>query len=42
MITSRSHQIVLPFAFWDPANTDTQREPKGVYEMRNYRLRVCD
>ena len=40
MITSRSNQIILPFVFWDPANAETHREPKGIYEMRSYKLRV--
>lgn len=40
MITSRSNQIILPFVFWDPANAEEKREPKGIYEMRSYKLQV--
>jgi len=38
MITSRSNQIILPFVFWDPANAEEKRVPKGIYEMRSYKL----
>ena len=41
MIQRRGSQVVLPFTFWDPADPDPQRPPKGIYEMRTYTLRVC-
>lgn len=41
MVVSRGSQIVLPFAFWDPTDTEASRD-KGLYELRTYRLRVGD
>ncbi|XP_064387086.1 protein NipSnap homolog 2-like [Halichondria panicea] len=38
MLDRRSSQVILPFAFWAPADHSTMT-PKGLYEMRTYTLR---
>ncbi len=39
MLDRRSAQIILPFTFWEPADSSSM-QPKGLYEMRSYTVRV--